>query len=53
MSDETIKSIQTYPDYLVMYRKIIEDYLSNYEGVVKGTILYNEMVFDNMKKAIR
>jgi len=51
VSDETIKSIRTYSDYLVMYRLIIEDYYANYEAVVKGTILYNEETFAIMKQS--
>ncbi|GHU40614.1 hypothetical protein FACS1894111_01530 [Clostridia bacterium] len=50
VSDETIKSIKTYPDYLAMYRKIIEDYFANYELAVKGTLLYSEENFASMKQ---
>lgn len=50
VSDETIKSIQTYNDYLAMYRAILEDYLANYEAAVKGTILYDKEAFADMKK---
>lgn len=49
VSDETIKSIETYSDYLVMYQAIIDDYLDNYENAVKGTVLYDEATFDDMK----
>lgn len=50
VSDATIESIQTYNDYLVMYQMIIEDYFSNYEAVVKDTILYDADSFAEMKK---
>jgi hypothetical protein len=50
VSDETIKSIKTYDDYLAMYRAIIEDYFANYEAAVKGTVLYSEGAFADMKK---
>jgi hypothetical protein len=50
VSNNTIKSIETYNDYLLMYQKIIEDYLSNYESAVKGTILYDKDTFADMKR---
>lgn len=50
VTDETIKSIRTYDDYLAMYRAIIEDYYASYELVIKDTILYSEEAFANMKK---
>ncbi|MDR0951301.1 MAG: hypothetical protein LBM18_00030 [Oscillospiraceae bacterium] len=49
VSDETIKSIETYNDYLAMFQKIVDDYLTNYEDAIKGTILYDEATFANMK----
>lgn len=49
VSDATIESISTYGDYLIMYRAIIDDYLANYENVVKGTVLYDEESFQDMK----
>ncbi len=50
VSDATIESIRTYGDYLVMYRMITDDYLANYESAVKGTILYDEETFREMKE---
>lgn len=50
VSDETIKSIKTYDDYLAMYMLIIEDYLANYEAVIKDTILYDAETFAEMRK---
>ncbi|MGL5972505.1 MAG: hypothetical protein ACRCZK_02125 [Oscillospiraceae bacterium] len=50
VSDATIKSIQTYDDYLAMYKFVIMDYIDNYEKVLKGTILYSEDTFTTMKK---
>lgn len=50
VSDETISSIQTYNDYLIMFNKIIEDYLNNYQEVFVGTPLYDEVTFENMKQ---
>ena len=52
VSDQTIQSIQTYDDYLKMYYKIIENYFSDYEAVVKGTVLYDETAFQKMKESI-
>lgn len=49
VSDATIESINTYGDYLVMYRMIVDDYLANYESVIKGTVLYDESTFQEMK----
>ena len=50
VSDATINSIQTYDDYLLMYKKITEDYIANYEAVVKDTLLYSEEAFATMKQ---
>ena len=50
VSDETIKSIKTYDDYLVMNQMIIDDYLTNYEAAIKGTVLWSEKTFADMKK---
>ena len=49
VSDETIESIETYGDYLIMYKFIIENYYANYEEAVKGTALYDEASFQQMK----
>ncbi|MGT2906728.1 hypothetical protein [Streptococcus dentiloxodontae] len=38
-SDETIEEIVTYNDYLVMYSKIIDEYLTNYQNAIAGTVL--------------
>ena len=49
VSDETIESIQTYDDYLVMYEMITQDYLDNYEEAIKKTSFYSEESFTKMK----
>lgn len=49
VSDTTIESIKTYGDYLTMYKMIIDDYFSNYERVIKDTVLYDETSFQKMK----
>lgn len=49
VSDETIESIVTYGDYLIMYKMIVEDYIAKYEAVVKDTLLYDEDAFQQMK----
>jgi type IV secretory pathway VirB10-like protein len=49
VSDATIESIRTYGDYLIMYRKILDDYFAEYESLLKGTILYSEDSFQQMK----
>lgn len=38
-SDATIESISTYNDYLTMCQKIIDDYFTNYENAISGTVL--------------
>ncbi|MDA5540855.1 hypothetical protein PIG84_01200 [Streptococcus thermophilus] len=40
-SDATIESISTYNDYLTMYSKIVDEYLTNYQNAVAGTVLDN------------
>ena len=52
VSDKTIESIKTYGDYLAMYKAIIDDYWANYESVIKGTILYDEASFQEMKDGL-
>ena len=49
VSDATIESIRTYDDYLTMYQMIVDDYMANYERVVKGSVLYSEASFQQMK----
>lgn len=49
VSDESIESIVTYGDYLIMYKMIVEDYIAKYEAVVKDTLLYDEDAFQQMK----
>ncbi len=48
-SDETIESIETYGDYLTMLSKIIDEYYTNYENAIKGTVLYDEATFKQLK----
>lgn len=50
VSDETIKSIKTYEDYLAMYQAIINNFLSEYEAAVKDTVLYDQASFEEQKK---
>lgn len=50
VSDETIKSIKTYEDYLTMYQAIINNYLADYEYVIKDTVLYDQTTFEEQKK---
>jgi hypothetical protein len=50
VSDETIASISTYDDYLLMYQMIIEDYFVQYEAAIKDTVLYSEETFAGLKK---
>lgn len=52
VSDATIRSIQTYGDYLVMYHAIIDDYLANYEEILRGTIFWSEVSFNETRKEI-
>lgn len=49
VSDATIKSIKTYDDYLKMYEMIVLDYLANFETAFKGTVLYSEESFAELK----
>ena len=49
VSDTTIESINTYGDYLTMFELIINDYYSQYESAIKGTILYDESTFATLK----
>lgn len=50
VSDETIKSIKTYEDYLTMYQSIINNYLADYENAIKDTVLYDQATFAEQKK---
>jgi hypothetical protein len=50
VSDETIKSIKTYEDYIAMFQEIIENYLAEYEVAIKDTVLYDEESFAEIKK---
>jgi hypothetical protein len=42
VSDATIQSIETYDDYLAMYEKISLDYLTQYEDIIKNSVLDDE-----------
>ncbi|MBO0440196.1 hypothetical protein [Candidatus Enterococcus ikei] len=50
VSDETIKSIKTYEDYLTMYQSIINNYLADYESAIKDTVLYDQAAFEAQKQ---
>ena len=49
-SDTTIESISTYNDYLTMYSKIIDEYLTNYQNAVAGTVLDDANTIEQMKQ---
>ena len=49
-SDATIESISTYNDYLTMYSKIVDEYLTNYQNAVAGTVLDDANTIEQMKQ---
>ena len=49
-SDATIRSISTYNDYLTMYSKIVDEYLTNYQNAVAGTVLDGANTIEQMKQ---
>lgn len=49
-SDTTIESISTYNDYLTMYSKIVDEYLTNYQNAVAGTVLDDANTIEQMKR---
>lgn len=49
-SDATIRSISTYNDYITMYSKIIDEYLTNYQNAVAGTVLDDANTIEQMKQ---
>ena len=49
-SDATIRSISTYNDYITMYSKIVDEYLTNYQNAVAGTVLDNANTIEQMKQ---
>ena len=49
-SDTTIESISTYNDYLTMYSKIVDEYLTNYQNAVAGTVLDDANTIELMKQ---
>ena len=49
-SDTTIESISTYNDYLTMYSKIVDEYLTNYQNAVAGTVLDDANTIEQMKQ---
>ncbi len=49
VSDAAIESIKTYDDYLNMYLKIINNYMADYEAALKGSGLYDEKSFRELK----
>lgn len=49
-SDTTIESISTYNDYLTMYSKIVDEYLTNYQNAVAGTVLDDVNTIEQMKQ---
>lgn len=51
-SDQTIESIKTYEDYLIMYEKIIQDYFDQCEAVYKEKGLGDDASFEEQKKSL-
>ena len=49
-SDTTIEGISTYNDYLTMYSKIVDEYLTNYQNAVAGTVLDDANTIEQMKQ---
>lgn len=49
-SDATIRSISTYNDYITMYSKIVDEYLTNYQNAVAGTVLDDVNTIEQMKQ---
>ena len=49
-SDATIRSISTYNDYITMYSKIVDEYLTNYQNAVAGTVLDDANTIEQMKQ---
>lgn len=49
-SDAAIGSISTYNDYLTMYSKIVDEYLTNYQNAVAGTVLDDANTIEQMKQ---
>lgn len=49
-SDATIESISTYNDYLTMYSKNVDEYLTNYQNAVAGTVLDDANTIEQMKQ---
>ena len=49
-SDAAIGSISTYNDYLTMYSKIVDEYLTNYQNAVAGTVLDDTNTIEQMKQ---
>lgn len=49
-SDATIESISTYNDYLTMYSKIVDEYLTNYQNAVAGTVLDDANTIEQMRQ---
>ena len=49
-SDTTIESISTYNDYITMYSKIVDEYLTNYQNAVAGTVLDDANTIEQMKQ---
>ena len=49
-SDATIESISTYNDYITMYSKIVDEYLTNYQNAVAGTVLDDANTIEQMKQ---
>ena len=51
-SDTTIESIVTYSDYLDMYEFIINEYITNYETIVKQFDLGDDSSYQEMRKQV-
>ena len=49
-SDAKIRSISTYNYYITMYSKIVDEYLTNYQNAVAGTVLDDANTIEQMKQ---
>ena len=47
---EYTDNISTYNDYLTMYSKIVDEYLTNYQNAVAGTVLDDANTIEQMKQ---
>ena len=53
VSDETIESIKTYEDYLIMNEKIIDNYYTEADEAFKGTVLEDSAAIQELKDSTK